>query len=146
MRKHSYLFLFLLLLITCNGNDKKPTKLDATIERRIDSVMAHMTLEEKVGQMSQFALDIIGKGGNAYFSNEPFEIDPLMLDSVIGKYKVGSILNTSNNRARITEVWETIVRTIQERALRETGIPVVYASTPFTAPLTPQAPRFFRKK
>lgn len=126
MRKHSYLFLFLLLLITCNGNDKKPTKLDATIERRIDSVMAHMTLEEKVGQMSQFALDIIGKGGNAYFSNEPFEIDPLMLDSVIGKYKVGSILNTSNNRARITEVWETIVRTIQERALRETGIPVVY--------------------
>ena len=29
--------------------------------------------------MSQFALDLIGKGGNAYYSDEPFEIDPAML-------------------------------------------------------------------
>lgn len=128
MRGFSYFILLSVLLIAYNGDGHKTSavKSDATIERRIDSVMAKMSLEEKVGQMAQFALDVIGKGGNVYFSDEPIEIDPFMLDTVIGKYKVGSILNTSNNRARTTQVWETIVRTIQERALAETGIPVVY--------------------
>lgn len=123
-----YIVLLLSLSIACSNKNKQvaQSQSDAKIERRIDSVMANMSLEVKVGQMSQFALDIIGKGGNAYFSNEPFEIGPLMLDTVIGKYKVGSILNTSNNRARTVEVWENIVRAIQERALKETGIPVVY--------------------
>lgn len=35
-----------------------------------------MTLEEKVGQMAQFTIDLIGKGGNVYMSEEPFELDP----------------------------------------------------------------------
>lgn len=123
-----YIVLLLSLSIACSNKNKPvaQSQSDAKIERRIDSVMSKMTLEGKVGQMSQFALDVIGKGGNVYYSDEPFEIDPAMLDTVIGKYKVGSILNTSNNRARTTEVWENVVRTIQERALEETGIPVVY--------------------
>jgi len=105
-----------------------------------------MTLEEKVGQMAQYTLDLIGKGGNAYASDEPFEVDPAMLDTVIGKYKVGSILNTANNRARTTDVWEKTIRTIQQRALEETGIPVIYGidaihGTTYTAGATffPQA-------
>jgi beta-glucosidase len=76
--------------------------------------------------MAQFTLDVIGKGPNVFSSDEPFQIDQAMLDTVIGKYKVGSILNTANNRARTPEVWEYIVRTIQERAIKETGIPVIY--------------------
>lgn len=128
MKKISFFILTALLLVACNGGNKKVSGLglDAGVEKRIDSIMAQMTLEEKVGQMAQFTLDVIGKGGNVYFSDEPFEIDHAMLDTVIGKYKVGSILNTANNRARTTEVWEKTVRTIQERALAETGIPVLY--------------------
>ncbi|MDD4696764.1 MAG: glycoside hydrolase family 3 N-terminal domain-containing protein [Fermentimonas sp.] len=115
------------MLIACNGNLKtSQAGLDPAIENKIDSIIAQMTIEEKVGQMSQFTIDLIGKGGNAFFSSEPFEIDAVMLDTVIGKYKVGSILNTSNNRARTTEVWEKSIRTIQERAIKETGIPVIY--------------------
>lgn len=121
-----YILFAAFFAASCTQSPKAVKGSDPTIERRIDSVMAKMTLEEKVGQMAQFALDVIGKGGNAYFSHEPLEIDPAMLDTVIGIYKVGSILNTSNNRARTTEVWENVVRTIQERALKETGIPVVY--------------------
>ncbi len=119
-----------LLLITLSflslsvyGQQAKTTP---EIERKIDDIMAKMSLEEKVGQMAQYTVDLIGKGGNAFFSKEPFEIDPAMLDTVIGQYKVGSILNVSNNRARTTEVWEKIIRIIQERALKETGIPVLY--------------------
>ncbi len=128
MKKISLLVALVTLLAACNDRAKRNDSagLDAGIERRIDSVMAGMTLEEKVGQMAQFTLDVIGKGGSLYFSDEPFEIDAAMLDTVIGKYKVGSILNTANNRARTTEVWEKTIRVIQERALAETGIPVLY--------------------
>ena len=100
--------------------------LDHAIEGNIDSIIAQMTIEEKIGQMSQFTVDIVGKGGNAFFSDEPFEIDPVMLDTVIGKYKVGSILNASNTRAQTTEMWEYIISTIQKRAIEETGIPIIY--------------------
>ncbi len=128
MIKYGYIVLLLLLITSCNtgGGRVSIAGPDTNIEKKIDGVMARMTLEEKVGQMAQFTLDVIGKGGNIYYSDEPFEIDPVMLDTVIGKYKVGSILNTANNRARTTEVWEKAVRTIQERALAETGIPVIY--------------------
>lgn len=128
MKRIFFLILPLLLSVACGGGADKVagTSLDATIEKRVDSVMADMTLEEKVGQMAQFTIDVIGKGGNAYYSDEPFEVDPAMLDTVIGKYKVGSILNTANNRARTTEVWEKTIRAIQEKAMAEIGIPVLY--------------------
>lgn len=113
------------VLIGCNQK-KSGENLDSSIEKKIDKIMADMTLEEKVGQMAQFTLDVIGKGPNVFSSDEPFQIDQAMLDTVIGKYKVGSILNTANNRARTPEVWGYIVRTIQERAIKETGIPVIY--------------------
>ncbi|WP_298646238.1 glycoside hydrolase family 3 N-terminal domain-containing protein [uncultured Proteiniphilum sp.] len=127
MKKNSCFIILVFLLAACSGGTKTAgLGLDAGIEKRIDSIMAQMTLEEKVGQMAQFTLDVIGKGGNLYFSDEPFEIDFAMLDTVMGKYKVGSVLNTANNRARTPEVWEKTVRAIQDRALAETGIPVLY--------------------
>ncbi|MFA5555348.1 MAG: glycoside hydrolase family 3 N-terminal domain-containing protein, partial [Phycisphaerae bacterium] len=112
-----------LLSLSQNRNIKNSKHY---IEYRVDSVLANMTLDEKVGQMAQYTIDLLGKGGNVYVSDEPFEIDMAMLDTVIGKYKVGSILNTSNNRARSTEVWEQTIKAIQQRAIKETGIPVVY--------------------
>jgi beta-glucosidase len=128
MKKISFFILTTLLTLSCGKGVRETADAgtDNAIERQIDSIMARMTLEEKVGQMAQFSLDVIGQGGSLYASDEPFEIDPAMLDTVVGRYKAGSILNTANNRARSTEVWEKIVRTIQERALAETGIPVLY--------------------
>lgn len=139
--------LFIPLLVACNGNSgNKGAHLDAAMEQKIDSILAQMTLEEKVGQMAQFTVDLVGKGGNAYYSEEPFEVDLAMLDTVIGKYKVGSILNTPNTRARTTEVWENVIHAIQEKAMAESGIPVLYGidsnhGTTYTAggTLFPQA-------
>ena len=131
MRTIKYLLpLFSLVLLTaCSVNKTLPkTHLpyDATLEKRVDSVLKRLTLEEKVGQMAQFTLDVIATGGNAYFSHEPLTIDPAKLDTLIGKYKVGSILNVSNTRARTPEVWEEVITTIQKRALQENGIPILY--------------------
>ena len=127
MKKFNILILLIPFIFSCNiGNGRVGKSLDTAIEGKIDSIIAQMTIEEKIGQMSQFTVDIVGKGGNAFFSDEPFEIDPVMLDTVIGKYKVGSILNASNTRAQTTEMWEYIISTIQKRAIEETGIPIIY--------------------
>ena len=124
MKQKKFLFLFLLALTLVGCEQKKTT--DQQVEKKINELISKMSLEEKVGQMAQFTIDVLGKGGSVYASDEPFELDPVMLDTVFGKYKVGSILNTSNNRARTTEVWENTIKIIQEKALQETGIPVIY--------------------
>jgi beta-glucosidase len=76
------------------------------VEQKINELISKMSIEEKVGQMAQFTLDVLGKGGGLYASDEPFELDPAMMDTV--SVNISRIyLNTSNNRARTTEVWKT---------------------------------------
>lgn len=114
-----------VLLVGCSGKTTSMTDADVRTEQRIDSVMEKLTLEEKVGQMAQYTLDVVGKQeGNA--TVEPFAFDNARLDSLIGTMKVGSILNTTNNKAQTVETWQFIVKTIQEKALKATGIPVLY--------------------
>jgi len=124
MKQKKFVFL-LLLSLSLMGCEQKKTA-DQQVEQKINELISKMSIEEKVGQMAQFTLDVLGKGGGLYASDEPFELDPTMMDVVFGKYKVGSILNTSNNRARTTEVWENIITNIQQKAIKETGIPVLY--------------------
>ena len=124
MKQKKFVFL-LLLSLSLMGFEQKKTA-DQQVEQKINELISKMSIEEKVGQMAQFTLDVLGKGGGLYASDEPFELDPAMMDVVFGKYKVGSILNTSNNRARTTEVWENIITNIQQKAIKETGIPVLY--------------------
>ena len=124
MKQKKFVFL-LLLSLSLMGCEQKKTD-DQQVEQKINELISKMSIEEKVGQMAQFTIDVLGKGGGVYASDEPFELDPAMMDTVFGKYKVGSILNTSNNRARTAEVWENTVKAIQEKALKEIGIPVIY--------------------
>ena len=62
---------------------------DPEIEAAIEAKLAEMTLEEKVGQMTEVAIDILG-----HWENGEFVLDQDKLDNAIGKYKVGSVLNT----------------------------------------------------
>ncbi|MDY2642243.1 MAG: glycoside hydrolase family 3 N-terminal domain-containing protein [Mediterranea sp.] len=55
-----------------------------------------------------------------------FQIDEAKLDSVITKYKVGSILNVPNGLAVSREEWQRIIKRIQEKSMKEIGIPCVY--------------------
>ncbi len=99
---------------------------DATMERKIDSLLRTISLEQKLGQMAQITLDVIGEGEDIYSSDMPFRFDRVMLDSVIVHYKVGSILNTASNTPLEVNQWREIVTGIQDVALANGGIPVLY--------------------
>lgn len=104
------------------------------VEKRSDAeqvakaMLDRMTLEEKVGQMAQITLDVVGKGDSLFNSYEPFELDTAELREAIVDYHVGSVLNSSNNRARSLAAWNSIVSTIQNVAIAKTrlAIPVLY--------------------
>lgn len=99
-----------------------------SVNKRAKEILKSMTLEEKVGQMAQITLDVIGTGDSPYSSLEPFEVDPAALRKAVKDYHVGSILNTSNNRAFTAKKWNSVISQIQDVAIKETrlGIPVVY--------------------
>ncbi|WP_316823604.1 glycoside hydrolase family 3 N-terminal domain-containing protein [Pedobacter gandavensis] len=97
-------------------------------QAKAEALLKKMTIEEKVGQMAQITLDVIGKGKGRYESDEPFGLDEKELQRVLVKYHVGSVLNTSNNRARTPQVWYNIISKIQNVAMKQTPnkIPVIY--------------------
>ncbi|KEQ28027.1 glycoside hydrolase family 3 [Pedobacter antarcticus 4BY] len=93
---------------------------------KVEALIGKMTLEEKVGQMAQITLDVIGKGNDRFTSAEPFSLDKQAMEKALLKYKLGSVLNTSNNRARTPAVWFDIISQIQKTAMKNKGIPVIY--------------------
>ncbi|WP_316805020.1 glycoside hydrolase family 3 N-terminal domain-containing protein [Pedobacter nototheniae] len=97
-------------------------------QAKIDALISKMTLEEKVGQMAQITLDVIGKGKNRFESDEPFTLDQAAMEKALIQYHVGSVLNTSNNRARTPQVWYKIISEIQDVAIKKgkNKIPVIY--------------------
>lgn len=99
---------------------------DSRIEAKVDSILKKLTLEEKIGQMTQLTLDVVGKGANVYVSDMPFQLDPKMVDLILRKYKVGSVLNTASNTPLTNETWERVITGLQKVAIEETGIPIVY--------------------
>lgn len=99
---------------------------DSRMEAKVDSILKRMTLVEKIGQMTQLTLDVVGKGANVYVSDMPFRLDPKMVDLVLRQYKVGSILNTASNTPLTNEEWEKVITGLQKVAIEETGIPIVY--------------------
>ena len=90
--------------------------------RRIDELLKRMTLEEKVGQMTQLTIAMVVSG-----RDQDVKIDPAKLEKAIVKYGVGSILNVSD-QALTLDRWHEIIGQIQEAATKKTrlGIPMIY--------------------
>lgn len=114
---------------------------DAAIDQKVKSLLSKMTLEEKVGQMAQITMDVITNGKDRYSSYEPVALNQQQLEHALVKYKVGSVLNTANNRARTREVWHQIINKIQETGKGRLNIPVLYGidavhGTTYTADAT----------
>jgi beta-glucosidase len=115
-------FLILLpLFVACAKKNEEVSFYGEDIE----AIIANMSIEEKVGQMTQINLDVISKG-EIFNLVEPHELDPVKLDSAINYYYVGSILNVGGHTYS-REHWEEIITQIQTKAINEgNGIPIVY--------------------
>lgn len=114
------LVLTVLMLASC----AKPSN---DIDSRVEEILSQMTLEEKVGQMTQITLDVIGNGDTIFNSSYPFALDSARLHKAILKYHVGSVLNTTNNYAMKPEQWFSIISEIQQLATSSRmQIPIIY--------------------
>jgi beta-glucosidase len=89
--------------------------------RRVEALLPRMTLEEKIGQMTQLEIGMVTTG-----KDQDIQIDPAKLEKAIVKYGAGSILNVKD-QALPVEKWRDIIRKIQEASQRtRLKIPVIY--------------------
>lgn len=92
---------------------------------KVEVLLAKMSLEEKIGQMTQITLDLICNG-EPYNVSQPLTINPEKLEEAIVKYHVGSILNVGT-AAHTAEKWQEIITAIQTKAQETPNkIPVLY--------------------
>ena len=168
---------FLILVSACvaiAAQAQKPAiPRDAALEAKVEKTLAKMTLDEKIGQMLELNLDIIGKMTveNAKVDREKvrsvlqqygrsaeevenmlkktdqeiidllggfpvdiyqgdtkrvWKLNEVMLDTLISKWKVGSILNAPGTRAPKVDEWQKWIRLIQEKSMKYLGIPDIY--------------------
>ncbi len=95
---------------------------DAALEAKIEQTLSKMTLDEKIGQMLELNLDIMGK----YDATGVWKLNETMLDTLISKWKVGSILNAPGTRAASVEQWQQWIQLIQKKSMKHIGIPDIY--------------------
>jgi beta-glucosidase len=120
--KQPLLTALLLLAAMSAGAQKPAIPRDAKMEAKIEKTLAKMTLDEKIGQMLELNLDIMGK----YDATHKWQLNETMLDTCISKWKVGSILNAPGTRAATVEQWQQWIRLIQEKSMKYIGIPDIY--------------------
>ena len=97
---------------------------DPVIEANIQEWLQKMTLEEKIGQMCEITIDVVTDFEAS--QKNGFTLDKAKLDTVIGKYKVGSLLNVPLSIAQTKEKWAEAIKQIQELSMKEIGIPCIY--------------------
>lgn len=113
----SCIFLACMFLMACQEND---TAKNVSSDPKIEELLSKMSVEEKVGQMTQVTIDLILK------DNSTTEVDPEKLKKAIIEKNVGSILNVKGH-AYSMEVWHSIINQIQAVANTSPNrIPVLY--------------------
>lgn len=98
---------------------------DEKIEQRVEATLKKMTLDEKVGQMLELNMD--GMGKITVENGKPvWKLNEQTLDTVISKWKIGSILNVPMSRAATVAQWQEWIRLIQKTSMKHIGIPDIY--------------------
>ena len=168
------LFIVALALVSISSQAQKPAiPRDAALEAKVEKTLSKMTLNEKIGQMLELNLDVMGKMTveNAKVDREKvrsvlqqygradseidamvkmtdqeiidklggfpvdiyqgetkriWKINEAMLDTLISKWKVGSILNAPGSSAASLDDWQKWIRLIQEKSMKYLGIPDIY--------------------
>jgi beta-glucosidase len=104
---------------------QKNDKLEAEIALKVKQLLNQMTLEEKVGQMTQITLDVVADKES--LASENPSLDLAKLKEALLKYHVGSILNVAGDKAHSLDQWHKILSDIQDVAFQDRlKIPVLY--------------------
>ncbi len=110
------LLIAVLSLAAINQNSK-------TSEQKVEDLLKQMTLEEKVGQMTQVTLAVVAKGA---WANEDGTLDAALLKKAVVDYKVGSMLNTTAHALSV-QTWGKIITQIQDETKNtRLKIPILY--------------------
>lgn len=118
------LFVLLLSCTTFAAQAQKPAiPRDAALEAKVEKTLSKMTLDEKIGQMLELNLDVMGKTD---WSTRTWTLNETMLDTLISKWKVGSILNAPATRAASVSQWQEWIQLIQKKSMKYIGIPDIY--------------------
>jgi len=119
--------ILIIMLSVMAGRSVSAQETNKTIENKVKHLLSQMTLEEKVGQMTQVDFTVIGVPKE---QNAEDQIDPAKLEDAVINHHVGSILNTPftpDNKSQSIEIWRKMMRTVQDAAARtRLKIPVIY--------------------
>lgn len=123
MKLEKILLISTLIITAACSKQAAPSAIpqDARIEQQVEELIAKMTLDEKVGQMTELAIDVLGD-----FVDGEFQLDDAKLHKAIAEFKVGSFLNAPGPVAQNREKWNEIISRIQEMSMKEIGIPCIY--------------------
>jgi beta-glucosidase len=123
MKKLAVLLMILAVLgLGCSSMDSHKKK-QSEISGKVRRLVSKMTLEEKVGQMTQLTLEQFSKEDkNGYLILDPKKLH----DGIVG-HNLGSILNCGG-QARTVQNWQEMITQMQDIATKETrlGIPILY--------------------
>ena len=105
-----------MLLASCAPKVEPAIPQDKEVEAKIEKILKDMTLEEKVGQMTQITITALANG---------VELTPAG-DSIMRTYKVGSVLNTPGDKAQSPQDYDKLIQELNRISLETTGIPCLY--------------------
>ena len=114
--------IFMLAFAYTTSANVPVIKSDPKIEAQVEQTLKKLTLEEKIGQMMELVTDLFG----ANDKNGVFYIDEHKTDSILSRYKIGSILNAPNICAPTAKQWEKYISQIQKISMKRIGIPCVF--------------------
>ena len=120
--KKLFLSISMLALAYTASANVPVIKSDPKIEAQVEQTLKKLTLEEKIGQMMELVTDLFG----ANDKNGVFYIDEHKTDSILSRYKIGSILNAPNTCAPTAKQWEKYISQIQKISMKRIGVPCVF--------------------
>src|SRR5574344_432090 len=135
MKKIILTFLATTLMGSVMAQTKPAIPRDEAIEAKIEKTLSKMTLDEKIGQMLELNLDVMGNtikekvnGKNKGDAKEKsvWILNEQTLDTCLAKYKVGSMLNVPGPHAATIEQWQKWIRAIQNKSNKHIGIPDIF--------------------
>ncbi len=108
---------FLSALVSCKTGVKPAIPVDKALESRVEKTLKGMDLDTKIGQMVQLNIDLV--------VNED-GLDEAKMESVFGRWKIGSILNVYKGKANGREFTAEMISGLQEASMKYIGIPMIY--------------------